>query len=316
MYVGDLDQEVQNRVKDILSELEQTFSKIDLGKNGYMFLFNSRHEILVQPKAINPIAADAFKMESSDSILDRLIATSATEGQFLEYSLKPDSRLQQDNRHRRLAAVMHFQPLDWYIVFSMDADEFNAPVRSVMLQVLVLGVVILIGSLLLSLRLSRSLSDPLQRLAAAAQGINFQRIEFAEVPVDGTIETQNLGHVLNSMLASIRKSAQHQEEHFKSDLAAVNQELMQSNQDLQREIEERKQAEETNLRLERKLLQSEKLEAIGRLATGIAHEINTPTQYVNSNVDFLKEAMQNLNTLLENIRKQLDKARKIGRAHV
>jgi two-component system NtrC family sensor kinase len=42
--------------------------------------------------------------------------------------------------------------------------------------------------------------------------------------------------------------------------------------------------------LESQSRHSQKLESIGQLAAGIAHEINTPTQYVSDNTRFLQNS--------------------------
>lgn len=52
-------------------------------------------------------------------------------------------------------------------------------------------------------------------------------------------------------------------------------------------------------RLEDQLFQVQKLEAIGQLAAGVAHEINTPMQYIGDNVQFLKDSFEDLLQLVE-----------------
>lgn len=59
-----------------------------------------------------------------------------------------------------------------------------------------------------------------------------------------------------------------------------------------------------------RLLQAHKLEAIGQLAAGIAHEINTPTQYVTDNVEFLSRAFERLKDLVEASKNVIDVARR------
>ncbi|HRU04248.1 MAG TPA: histidine kinase dimerization/phospho-acceptor domain-containing protein [Candidatus Brocadiia bacterium] len=52
------------------------------------------------------------------------------------------------------------------------------------------------------------------------------------------------------------------------------EQLEQANRDLRKEMEERQRAAEETQRLHDQLLQAQKLESLGTLASGVAHEIN------------------------------------------
>ena len=61
--------------------------------------------------------------------------------------------------------------------------------------------------------------------------------------------------------------------------------------------------------LENKLRHAHKLESIGQLAAGIAHEINTPTQYVGDNTRFVLDAYEELAGTISKFRAMLETAR-------
>jgi len=46
--------------------------------------------------------------------------------------------------------------------------------------------------------------------------------------------------------------------------------------------------------LERELAQAQKLESVGQLAAGVAHEINTPVQFVSDNVQFVRSSLPDI----------------------
>lgn len=65
--------------------------------------------------------------------------------------------------------------------------------------------------------------------------------------------------------------------------------------------------------MQQRLSHTEKQESVGRLAAGIAHKINTPTQYVISNIDFLTDAFEDLGNTLKQRAKITDEKIEIHR---
>jgi PAS domain S-box-containing protein len=100
-------------------------------------------------------------------------------------------------------------------------------------------------------------------------GREMRRIEALPFVIDG--ETRFLGLTLNWICASEER---------------IDELLIIGSDVTDREI------------LGQQLRQAQKLEAIGQLAAGIAHEINTPTQYVGDNTRFLQESWHSFNELL------------------
>jgi signal transduction histidine kinase len=93
---------------------------------------------------------------------------------------------------------------------------------------------------------------------------------------------------------------------------SLGQVVTRKTQELAKERAELEQALAQLKLTQTRLLQARKLESIGQLAAGIAHEINTPTQFVSDNVSFLRSALAPLFQVLDAAQAVAEKARPGG----
>jgi signal transduction histidine kinase len=134
---------------------------------------------------------------------------------------------------------------------------------------LLITVLSLITLLFILRTMAREIINPIRSITHVVCQIEKGSIETRFVSLGNrSDEIVQLGFSLNNMLDS----------------------LEERQTELQQEIKEREKTEKQQQLLEIRLAQAQKLESIGQLAAGIAHEINTPIQYVGDNTRFLGEA--------------------------
>lgn len=96
-----------------------------------------------------------------------------------------------------------------------------------------------------------------------------------------------------------RKEAEQYLESKSRELYLSNQKLAATAEKLEEEVKRTKADLERRKALESQLAHAQKMESVGQLAAGVAHELNTPIQFVGDNIDFLKSSFEDVETLLE-----------------
>ena len=85
----------------------------------------------------------------------------------------------------------------------------------------------------------------------------------------------------------------------------LERELRQALQDLETRNGELEHALHDLRKTQGELLKADKMASVGRLAAGVAHEINTPIQFVGDNVRACEENFTELHELVEEYRRLL-----------
>ena len=128
---------------------------------------------------------------------------------------------------------------------------------------------------------NKSFASPIKKLEEAAKLSIERQMPFTHRE-SGPYEVRSVTRQLQGLIIGL-------EDTVKQRTSA----LASSNLKLQAEFKQRKE-------LETQLVHAQKMEAVGQLASGIAHEINSPSQFANDNILFLKDAVEGFIAKIEN----------------
>ena len=174
-----------------------------------------------------------------------------------------------DKDQTPVAILGIFQPADAYV---QTRDEAIIKLLAIMLGCLLLASV-------LGFALARSFLEPIHLLSNGVRQISAGDLEY-KIQLDSRDELGALAEAFNSMASQLHSSfgkirEQMQEiEQASEERERLVIQLQHQNKVLQREITERKHAEEDRQSLEMQVQQIHKLEALGTLAGGVAHDFN------------------------------------------
>ncbi len=260
----------------LLADLfERTLASKPVGT--YNVIFRDDGRLIAHPRFMEAIQASSGALsiqEAGDPTLERV---------FRLATGRPDDRVVIENdRDSAFLAVTRLGGPGWYLVTVFPEAIIASQAWETARLILLLGIVALaveIGILCSVLR--NNVNRPLHHLIDATRRMAAGRFD-SRLDAERPDELGELAQAFNHMAGEIvaRESA----------LSERSAALAKANRQLGLELEERERAEREIARQREALHQSEKLNALGTLLAGVAHELNNPLSVVVARSMLLEEA--------------------------
>ena len=195
----------------------------------------------------------------------------------------------------------------WLILIEFPDEVVLKPVSAYVKRMLIIGVFLFVMGVTGAFVLSRNITRPLYQLTAGATAIS--RGDYSRsVNIQQKDELGQLARAFNAMLARVSESQRELEQKVQERTAQLEEanrqlESLSESHALKRSLAEKERTDAlAALRdTERQLLQSQKLEAVGRLAGGISHDFNNLLTVILGYSDITKRNLSEKDPLQRNV---------------
>ena len=287
-----------------LAQISDFLRSLSIGKTGQTFIFErSGRMIATSSEQEEPFISTSkgpeqlLMYESKDNVTRETIA-------FLESELSGDlSRLETAEQHKLeidgRTHFLHVSPLkdsyglDWLTVVVVPEADFMEQIVTNNRTTAFLCLAALVIATGAGVLTARWVTQPILLLNEAAKNITAGNYD--DTPeLDRQDELGGLGRSFKIMALQLKTSFQKLQS-ANTALAISQEQLAETNRNLELQVQQRTE----------KLVQSEKLAALGQLTAGIAHEINTPLGAIQASGDNIATALEQSMTRLPKLLRQL-----------
>jgi len=195
----------------------------------------------------------------------------------------------------------------WLILIEFPDDVVLKPVSGYVKRIVVIGLFLFVMGVAGTFVLSRNITGPLYQLTAGATAMS-RGDHSRTVNIHQNDELGQLAKAFNSMTEKVRDSQRELERKVQERTAQLEEanrqleSLSQANAHKRSVAEqERTDALEALQITEKQLVQSQKLEAVGRLAGGISHDFNNLLTVILGYSDIMKRNLQPGDRLRRNV---------------
>ena len=274
----------------LIDTLTDKVQSIELGGLGYGFLLDKNGICLSHPNSsyintdlsINPETEEVIKIiiKEGSGLLDY---------EFLDV--------------HKLMVFKTLSSTGWVLGVTVEYLNVYGPLKVLRTQYIVSSIIISLLVILMSRVFSKKITKRLNILTLESKKVAEGKLNF-DVKIDGSDEINDLAESFILMTKSLSNRINERDKALKdldelnyqleskieertADLTAANQELIALNEELISAMDK--------LRLtQRRLIESERMAAIGSMIAGIAHEINTPLGNVLMGATFLEKQNEEL----------------------